>query len=541
MSVKSMSTYDVLVIGSGVAGLGLALNLADEMRVAILSKDALTAGSSPHAQGGIAAVMNTKEDSMELHVYDTLNAGGGLCDPVVVKTTVAQARSAVELLVHQGVRFTMEGKNTYHLTQEGGHSQRRILHAADKTGAVIVKTLSEQVMSHPNIDCFTNHIAVDLLIEHGQCSGALVYDIEQQRSLSFTVTYTVLATGGCSFAYFHTSNPNHTSGDGIVMAWRAGCRVANLEFNQFHPTCLHHPLANNYLITEAVRGEGGYLLLPTGKRFMPQYDKRAEMAPRDIVARAIDTELKENHWDHVYLDITHRSADFIKKAFPTIYATCLNFGFNITKEPLPVVPAAHYTCGGVMTDLQGQTDIARLYAIGEVAHTGLHGANRMASNSLLECLVFSANCAQTIKSHSRENKSPKSSANHSFRWIPIFSEITIQNDLSLEADELIKKVRKVMWDNVGIVRSDARLIKAKTELEKLAQRTTFSNITITLSKSLIELRNLSIVAKLIVESALKRKESRGLHYNINYPYRLNRAINTVLCSQPITPIKSQNL
>ena len=527
-----MSTYDVLVIGSGAAGLGLALNLADEMSVAILSKDSLTAGSSPHAQGGIAAVMNTKEDSLELHVYDTLNAGGGLCDPMVVKTTVAQARSAIELLVHQGVRFTMEGKNTYHLTQEGGHSQRRILHVADKTGAVIVKTLAEQVISHPNIDCFTNHIAVDLLIEHGQCSGALVYDIEQQRSLSFTVTYTVLATGGASFAYFHTSNPNHTSGDGIVMAWRAGCRVANLEFNQFHPTCLHHPLANNYLITEVVRGEGGYLLLPTGKRFMPQYDKRAEMAPRDIVARAIDTELKENHWDHVYLDITHRSAAFIKKAFPTIYSTCLNFGFNITKEPLPVVPAAHYTCGGVMTDLQGRTDITRLYAIGEVAHTGLHGANRMASNSLLECLVFSANCAQTIKSHSRENKSPKSSERHFFRWIPIFSEIMIRNNLSLKADELIQKVRKVMWDNVGIVRSNARLIKAKTELEQLDQRTTFSNIT--LSKSIIELRNLSIVAQLIVESALKRKESRGLHYNINYPDRLNRAINTVLCSQPIT-------
>ena len=527
-----MPTYDVLVIGSGAAGLSIALSLADEMRVAILSKDALTAGSSPHAQGGIAAVMNTKEDSLKLHVYDTLNAGIGLCDPMVVKATVAQARSAVELLVHQGVQFTMEDKNTYHLTQEGGHSQRRILHAADKTGAVIVKTLAEQVIAHPNIDCCINHIAVDLLIEHGQCSGALVYDIEQQSSVLFMVTYTVLATGGASFAYLHTSNPNHTSGDGIVMAWRAGCRVANLEFNQFHPTCLHHPLANNYLITEVVRGEGGYLLLPTGKRFMPQYDKRAEMAPRDIVARAIDTELKENHWDHVYLDITHRSAAFIKKAFPTIYATCLNFGFNITKEPLPVVPAAHYTCGGVMTNLQGQTDVSRLYAIGEVAYTGLHGANRMASNSLLECLVFAENCAQTIKSHSLENKSSKSSGGHFFQWTPTFSETTIGNDLGPKVDKLIKKVRKVMWDNVGIVRSDARLIKAKTELQQLVQRITFSNLT--LSKSLIELRNISTVAQLVVESALKRKESRGLHYNIDYPYRLNRAINTILYSHPIT-------
>ncbi|WP_032075220.1 L-aspartate oxidase [Coxiella burnetii] len=520
-----MPTYDVLVIGSGAAGLGLALSLASEMRVAVLSKDDLTAGSSPHAQGGIAAVMNAADESVELHVQDTLNAGGGLCDPEAVRATVTQAKSAVEWLVQQGVQFTTDSKNNYHLTQEGGHSRRRILHAADKTGAVIVKTLAEQVLSHPNIDCFTDHIAIDLLIENNVCKGAEVYDGEQQRSLRFHATHTVLATGGASFAYLHTSNPNRTSGDGIAMAWRAGCRVANLEFNQFHPTCLYHPLANHYLITEVVRGEGGYLLLPDGKRFMPNYDDRAEMAPRDIVARAIDMELKKNNWDHVYLDISHRPADFIKKAFPTIYATCLNFGFDMTEGPLPVVPAAHYTCGGVMTDLQGQTDMARLYAIGEVAYTGLHGANRMASNSLLECLVFAASCARAIKRSAAPIPRLAEEAAHPFFSLDSAGK---PREDSRTVDDFIHQVRKIMWDHVGIVRSDIRLIKAKNDLQKLLQQINVVFPLQILSKSLIELRNVMTVAQLVVESALMRKESRGLHYNVDYPHPLTQARNTIL-------------
>ena len=382
-----MLTYDVLVIGSGIAGLRLALSLSDGVRVAVVSKDDLVDGSSSHAQGGIAAVMDTDEDSIDLHIQDTLSTGVGLCDNKVVKATVTKAKSAIEWLIQQGVQFSIDGDH-YHLTQEGGHSRRRILHVADKTGAAIIKTLAEQVKNHHNIDCFTKHTVIDLRLKHNRCIGALVYSNQQQRILVFSATYTVLATGGSSFIYLHTSNPSCTSGDGIAMAWRAGCRVVNLEFNQFHPTCLYHPSANYHLITEVVRGEGGYLLLPDGERFMPRYDKRAEMAPRDIVARAIHTELKNHQLDYVYLDISHRPADFIKKTFPTIYLTCLKFNLDMTKEPLPVVPAAHYTCGGVMTDLNGQTDIPGLYAIGEVAYTGLHGANRMASNSLLECLVL---------------------------------------------------------------------------------------------------------------------------------------------------------
>lgn len=519
-----MPTYDVLIIGSGAAGLGLALSLANGAGVAVVSKDDdLTAGSSPHAQGGIAAVMNADEDSVDLHVQDTLNAGGGLCDAEVVRATVTQAKSAVEWLIQQGVQFSSDGDH-YHLTQEGGHSRRRILHVTDKTGAAIITTLAEQVKNHPNIDCFTNHTAIDLRIKHNRCIGALVYSNQQQRMLIFNATYTVLATGGSSFVYLHTSNPSCTSGDGIAMAWRAGCRVANLEFNQFHPTCLYHPGANYHLITEVVRGEGGYLLLSNGERFMPRYDKRAEMAPRDIVARAIHTELKNHQLDCVYLDISHRSANFIKKTFPTIYSTCLKFGLDMTKEPLPVVPAAHYTCGGVMTDLNGQTDIPSLYAIGEVAYTGLHGANRMASNSLLECLVFAANCARVIKKHHRERKNPVKRMSYVNAWIPAFAEMTEE----ISAETLTQRIRKIMWYNVGIVRSNASLNNAKKELQPLFRQieTIFPNQP--LSKSLIELRSIITVAMLMIESALHRKESRGLHYNVDYPQTSSQGSNTIL-------------
>ena len=520
-----MPTYDVLVIGSGAAGLRLTLSLADgTRRIAVVSKDGLTSGgSSPHAQGGIAAVMNTDEDSIDLHVQDTLNAGGGLCDTKVVRATVTQAELAIEWLTRQGVQFSTDG-DRYHLTQEGGHSRRRVLHVADKTGAAIITTLAKRVKNHRNIDCFTKHTAIDLRLKHNRCIGALVYSNQKKRMLVFNATCTVLATGGSSFVYLHTSNQSCTSGDGIAMAWRAGCRVVNLEFNQFHPTCLYHPGANYHLITEVVRGEGGYLLLPNGERFMLRYNKRAEMASRDIVARAIHAELKNNQLDYVYLDISHRPADFIKKTFPTIYSTCLKFNLDMTKEPLPVVPAAHYTCGGVMTDLNGQTDILGLYAIGEVAYTGLHGANRIASNSLLECLVFAANCAHTIKKHHRERKNPSKKMNYVDSWIPVFSKVTEE----ISAETLTQRVRKVMWDNVGIVRSNASLNNAKKELQPIFQQIETIFYDKPPSRSLIELRSIITVAMLMIESALRRKESRGLHYNADYPQSSSQVANTIL-------------
>lgn len=525
-----MPTYDVLIIGSGVAGLGLTLSLADRVRIAVISKDDLTDGSSLYAQGGVAAVMNTDEDSIDLHIQDTLSTGVGLCDTDVVRATVTQAKSAVEWLIQQGVQFSTDGHH-YHLAQEGGHSRRRILHVADKTGEAVITTLAEQVKNHRNIDCFTKHTAIDLRLKHNRCIGALVYSNQQQRMLIFNATCTVLATGGSSFVYSHTSNPSCTSGDGIAMAWRAGCRVANLEFNQFHPTCLYHSGANYHLITEVVRGEGGYLLLPNGERFMPRYDARAEMAPRDIIARAIHTELKNHQLDYVYLDISHRPADFIKKTFPTIYATCLKFNLDMTKEPLPVIPAAHYTCGGVMTNLNGQTDIPGLYAIGEVAYTGLHGANRMASNSLLECLVFSANCAYAIKKHhherNHERKNSVKKMNHVDSAIPAYTGMAEE----ISAEILIKRVRKIMWDNVGIIRSNASLNNAKKELQPLFQQIETTFLSQPISKSLVKLRSIITVAMLIIESALHRKESRGLHYNTDYPQSSSQAENTILTPQ----------
>lgn len=523
-------TYDLLIIGSGAAGLGVALSMADQARIAIISKDDLQAGSSQHAQGGIAAAISA-DDSVALHIQDTLNAGAGLCDPTVVEFTATQAKASIDWLMHQGVQFTMQPNQIgLHLTQEGGHSHRRILHIADKTGAVVVKTLSEQVFEHPNIDCFTEHTAIDLITEQQQCVGAYVYDEKNQRCLTFRTKFTVLATGGASYLYLHTSNRDRTSGDGMAMAWRAGCRVANLEFNQFHPTCLYHPNASRFLITEVVRGEGGYLMLPDGKRFMLHYDKRAEMAPRDIVTRAIDTEMKNHQLDCVYLDIRHRSADFIKNTFPTIYAQCLQYGIDMTKDLIPVVPAAHYTCGGVMTNLQGQTDITHLYAVGEVAHTGLHGANRMASNSLLECLVFAASSARAIRAN--------------LPHVALTSHINPYqhqgHDHHLNIDELTTSIRRVLWHHVGIVRHNHGLKEAKYQLNILAQKINSAFSQQPLSKSLIELRNMITMAKLIVDSALLRKESRGLHYNSDYPTTLPTAINTILTPKKI-PLQLQQL
>ncbi|AJC50384.1 L-aspartate oxidase [Coxiella endosymbiont of Amblyomma americanum] len=524
-----MPIYDVLIIGSGIAGLGLAVNLANKARIAILSKEEIIAegSSSAQAQGGIAAVMGTiSNDSVELHMQDTLNAGCGLCDPITVRTTVSQAKLIIEWLIQKGVQFTGDSKEKYHLTQEGGHSQRRILHVADKTGEVVVNTLVEQAIIHPNIDFFTNHIAVDLLIKNKICRGALVYDIKKHSYLAFTAYCTVLATGGASSIYLHTSNSSCISGDGIAMAWRAGCRIANLEFNQFHPTCLYYPSSNHYLISEVVRGEGGYLLLPNGKRFMLNYDKRAEMAPRDIVSRAIHAELQKNKLNFIYLDISHRHASFIKRTFPTIYTTCLKFGLDMTKEPLPVVPAAHYTCGGIITDLSGKTDIPNLYAIGEVAFTGLHGANRIASNSLLECLVFASNSAKSILEALRV-ASDASQNNIQTSFLTINHTATVPIITQSSCSDFLIRIQKIMWDYVGIVRTNKGLNYAKQQLQEMTQQ--INTLFLKPTKSSIELRNIIAIAGMVIQSALLRKESRGLHYNKDYPQTdLYATKNTIL-------------
>lgn len=497
----SNDRQQILVIGSGAAGLGVALSVADKAHVILISKGPLVGGSSQRAQGGIAAVMSA-EDSYESHIQDTINVGAGLCDPAAVEFTVKNAKPAIQWLIEKGVQFTSEDGNALHLTQEGGHSHRRILHAADRTGAEVVKTLSEQVLSHPNITCYAEHTAVDLIISYNRCYGAIVMDNVTHEIKPFFAVATVLATGGASSVYLHTSNPDKTSGDGIAMAYRAGCRVKDLEFNQFHPTTLFHPDAHSFLITEAIRGEGGILRLPNGERFMSNYDDRAELASRDIVARAIDAEMKKNNIPCVYLDITHRSPEFIQHSFPTIYAECLKYNIDITRELIPVVPAAHYTCGGVVTDLKGRTDCENLYAVGEVACTGLHGANRMASNSLLECVVFAASCAADVLALLNEPAMPIPNALHYY----------YADHSSLDTKTLTNVIRTTLWNDVGIVRNRNRLQNALKTLKEIHQQLEVAVKENTINKELIECRNMAVVAQLIVEAALARKESCGLHF-----------------------------
>ncbi len=512
---------DVLVIGSGAAGLSLALRLADRARVAVLAKAELPQGASLYAQGGVAAVLDAA-DSFEAHVRDTLEAGAGLCHPDTVDHVVRHGPAAIRWLIDQGVAFTHEtgddNHDAYHLTREGGHSQRRVIHAADATGQAIETTLEARARRHPGIALFEHHIAIDLItrrkLGHGgpnRCLGAYALDKTAGRVRMFAAKHIVLATGGASKVYLYTSNPDTSTGDGIAMAWRAGCRVANMEFVQFHPTCLYHPQAKSFLITEAVRGEGGRLLLPDGTPFMQQHDARAELAPRDVVARAIDYEMKRRGIDCVYLDISHKPAEFIIGHFPTIYKRCLSFGYDITRQPIPVVPAAHYTCGGVMTDLDGRADIAGLYALGECAFTGLHGANRLASNSLLECLVFAESCARSIAAQLPAAPGPEAA-------LPAWDESRVS-----DADEMVvvshnwDELRRFMWDYVGIVRTTKRLERARHRVELLQGeiREYYSNFRVT--NDLVELRNLALVAELIIRAALTRKESRGLHFSRDYP------------------------
>jgi len=523
---------DVLIIGSGAAGLSLALHLAKDADVVILSKALVNAGSTFFAQGGIAAVFD-ENDSVASHVEDTLVAGAGLCDEEIVQYTAENARSCLEWLIDQGVDFDQEedeqGELRYHLTREGGHSHRRILHSADATGQAIQTTLVDRVKRHKRIRIFERYNAVDLVCEQPteannqqkKCIGAYIWNRNIECVERIFAKKTILATGGASKVYQYTSNPDVASGDGIAMAWRAGCRVANMEFNQFHPTCLFHPEAGNFLLTEALRGEGAILRRPDGSRFMPSFDERAELAPRDIVARAIDFEMKRLGADCMYLDISHKSVEFIKQHFPNIYEKTKSLGIDITKQPMPVVPAAHYTCGGVMINKQGKTDINNLYAIGEVAYTGLHGANRMASNSLLECLVFARAAALDIEH--------KIDPEQRIVELPDWDESRVTNsDEEVVIQHNWHELRLFMWDYVGIVRTTKRLERALRRVELLQQEMDDYYQNFRVSNNLLELRNLVQVAELIIRCAMERKESRGLHYTLDYPALNETAVSTIL-------------
>ncbi len=531
MSEKQVEhACDVLIIGAGAAGMTLALRLADTAKVTLLSKACLKEGSTYYAQGGIAAVFD-ESDSVDSHVQDTLIAGGYLCDEKAVRFTAENARQSLENLINYGVPFDKEinkdGEERFHLTREGGHSHRRILHAADATGKAVQKTLNKAVLEHNNITILERYNAVDLITnkhlktDNKRCYGAYVWNRNTEKVEVIKAKTIALATGGASKVYQYTSNPDVASGDGIAMAWRSGCSVANMEFNQFHPTSLFHPDANNFLLTEALRGEGAYLLRPDGTRFMPDFDERAELAPRDIVARAIDYEMKRLGADCMYLDISHKDDEFIKKHFPTIHKRCKSLGINITKEPMPVVPAAHYTCGGVVTDLNGKTDLDNLYAVGEVAYTGLHGANRMASNSLLECLVFAESAAKHIQENNYHNYPHPS--------IPAWDESKVSNaDESIVIHHNWHELRLFMWDYVGIVRTDKRLERALRRIDLLKQEIHEYYANFRVSNNLLELRNLLDVSELIVKSAMARKESRGLHYTLDYPNTLSSSEATIL-------------
>ena len=531
MNIFPEHSCDVLIIGSGAAGLSLALRLADKHQVIVLSKGQVTEGSTFYAQGGIAAVFD-ETDSIDSHVEDTLIAGAGICDRHAVEFVASNARSCVQWLIDQGVLFDTHvrpnGEESYHLTREGGHSHRRILHAADATGKEVETTLVSKAQNHPNIRVLERSNAVDLIISDKiglpgtrRVVGAWVWNRNKKAVETCHAKAVVLATGGASKVYQYTTNPDISSGDGIAMAWRAGCRVANLEFNQFHPTALYHPQARNFLLTEALRGEGAYLKRPDGTRFMPDFDDRGELAPRDIVARAIDHEMKRLGADCMFLDISHKPADFIRQHFPMIYEKLLGLGIDLTKEPVPIVPAAHYTCGGVMVDDYGRTDVDGLYAIGEVSYTGLHGANRMASNSLLECLVYGWSAAEDIAKRMPYVRGVST--------LPPWDESRVENP-----DELVviqhnwHELRLFMWDYVGIVRTTKRLERALRRINMLQQEIDEYYAHFRVSNNLLELRNLVQVAELIVRCAIMRKESRGLHYTLDYPELLAHSGPSIL-------------
>ncbi len=520
--------FDVIIVGSGAAGLTVALNLPKTTSIAILAKTSFEQYASYFAQGGISAVLEP-DDSVERHVQDTLIAGAGLCDSDVVNFTATRGSECIQWLSDLGMPFTRDrqevSKSGYHLTREGGHSKRRVVHAADATGRALQQTLQAHLLEYSNIQIFKHHLAIDLICDNNRCQGLYALNLNDHHVDVFAAGKVVLATGGASKVYLYTSNPDGSTGDGIAMAWRAGCRVANLEFIQFHPTCLYHPDAKSFLVTEAIRGEGGKLLLPDGERFMQRFDERAELAPRDIVARAIDHEMKRLGSDCVYLDISHKSRAFIKSHFPTIYRRCLEYDIDITSEPIPVVPAAHYTCGGIMIDTNGLTDLGNLYAVGEVSYSGLHGANRMASNSLLECLVFARSTALHITGTPVDDIDPQPLK----RWDE--SQVT-DSDEDIVVAHNWDELRRFMWDYVGIVRTNKRLERALNRVNLLKREINEYYGNYKVSADLLELRNLVMVAELIILSAMQRKESRGLHFTLDYPNTNDKlALPTILVPQ----------
>ncbi len=534
MSPSTPRDFDVLIVGSGLAGLSAALHLAPTHRVAVLTKRVMSDGSSGWAQGGIAAVMD-RTDSFDAHVDDTLVAGAGLSDPAATRFVVEHAPESVTWLRSLGVPFSEED-GQLHLTREGGHSARRIVHVTDATGAAVQRTLIERVRATPNITVLEHHVLVDLIASAklglpgpNRCLGLYALDEATDQVVTFRAPHTVLATGGAGKVYLYTTNPDTATGDGIAAAWRAGCRVTNMEFIQFHPTCLYHPHVKNFLITEAVRGEGGRLLLPASAgstRFMPQHDPRLELAPRDVVARAIDFEMKKHGLDCVLLDISHQPPAFVREHFPNIHARCLELGIDITKEPIPVVPAAHYTCGGIHTDLQGRTDLAGLHAIGETAYTGLHGANRLASNSLVECMVFARSASLDILATAQ----PVPPA------VPPWDDSRVTDaDESVVISHNWDELRRFMWDYVGIVRTNKRLERASHRIRLLQQEIQEFYSAFHVTRDLLELRNLVTVAELIVRSAQARHESRGLHFSRDYPAMAPEALPTVLTPPPPIP------
>lgn len=531
-----MKTFTFVVLGSGIAGLSFALQAANQGSVAIVTKGGRADSNTAWAQGGIASVTSS-EDSFELHVKDTLEAGAGLCDERVVRTIVSDGPARIRELIDRGVHFDErelpDGSHELDLGREGGHSKRRILHARDVTGREIERALLDAVAAHPNITVMENHMGVDLITlgklgfaSQDRCLGIYVLDEATGEVLTLRTDRLILATGGCGKVYLYTTNPSIATGDGVAMAWRAGARIANMEFIQFHPTCLYHPEARSFLISEAVRGEGARLLDEKGREFMSRYHPRKELAPRDVVARAIDAEMKRTGARCVYLDITHQPADFIRERFPNIYETCLHYGIDITRQRIPVVPAAHYQCGGVLTDENGASSLPGLYAIGEVACTGLHGANRLASNSLLEACVLAHRCCDSIEKDLRSQTETAFDA-------PDLPEWTSGD--AHDVDELVviyhnwDEIRRLMWDYVGIVRTDKRLQRAAARLRNLEREIQDFYWNFKITADLLELRNLATVAALIVDCALVRKESRGLHYTLDHLAADQRFLkNTIL-------------